>query len=557
MASPAAEVSLHCVICFEEFDIRERPPVVLPCGHTYVCLVCAKRLNRCMECREPLFWHPPVAKAPPANMHMNGRSPAPGNRYGARGRYSPAPQTPPHPSMHPPVKEEPVPLPLPKNTVLMGMIEAAERQKRLLQGNIAMATGNLVDECDEEEDEFLVNPILAGMSAFVGACGTYAVKETSGLAVLPFDPNMQHHSRPDEEKKEDKPREPFTIEPGQTVQVVNVDEGVYQLARGAGFIVATVNQLVKVGDPLEKSCQLEGMLQSVKKKQQELQDELQQINTLASGLEDDIKLQLQEPENHPVITPLHETEKVEFNDENDRTAVIQLPATPPKISKLEYSPQTGLHSTQSTDSTNVQLGDAQIDPHTPRTPAHNQNAILLNSPANSCPMPIGSRLEQPYIDCESQGLPRYRVNSDDDLHGLTWGFGCGSALFGERLLEQDANSGNVMTLSFDDILVDSAGAIGVANRASNMSSSVNGGGGETAYSTDSSLQSGSFDGGGVNFRTGMSGHRGLSQARKKTSPMSRYRQIPMMSAHRGIPAARGAPVGLQPRRPQGTGSDLS
>jgi hypothetical protein len=314
-----------------------------------------------------------------------------------------------------------------------------------------------------------------------------------------------------------------------------------------------------VGDPVEKSCQLEGMLQSVEKKKQELQNELQQINVLAKGLEDDIKLQQQEPENHPVITPLHQTETVEINDENDGTAVIQLPATPPKITKLEYSPQMGLHLTQSADSTNVELGDAQIDLHTPRTPAYNhQNAILLNSPANSCPMPIDSRLEQPYIDCQSQGLPRYRVNSDDDLHGLPWGFGCGSALFGERLLEQDANSGNTMTLSFDDVLVESAGAMGVLNRARNMSASVNGGGGETAYSADSSLQSGSFDGGAVNFRTGMSGHRGLSQARKKISPLSRYRQIPMMSAHRGIPAARGAHEGrLQPRRPQGTGSDLS
>jgi hypothetical protein len=303
------------------------------------------------------------------------------------------------------------------------------------------------------------------------------------------------------------------------------------------------------------------MLQSVTKKQQELRKELEQINLLAKGLEDDVKLQLQEPENHPVITPLHPPEAAKVNDENDEKALMKLPATPPKITKLEYPSQMGLQLTQSTDSTAVELGDAQIDPHTPRTPAQNHhNAILLHSPANSCPMPIDSRLSQPYIDCESQGLPRYRVNSDDDLHGLTWGFGCGSALFGERLLEQDANSGNVMTLSFDDMLIDATGALGVANTAANMASSINGGG-ETTYSTDSSLQSGSFDGGGgVNFRTGMSGHRGLNQARKKTSPMSRYRQIPMMSAHRGIPAARGGPgpgAGLQPRRPQGTGSDLS
>ena len=267
MASPATEVSLHCVICFEEFDTRERPPVVLPCGHTYVCLVCSKRLTKCMECREPLFWTPPAPKHQQHGgaLHMNGRSPLPSNRYGhARGRYSPAPHTPPHPAQNPPIKEDPIQYPIPKNTVLLGMIEAAERQKRLLGGGGGGGGGNninpntekngdhnLADELDEE-DEPLVNPILAGMSALAGSCGTYAVKEPCGLAVLPFDPNMRHHStklgdidKPDEEKKEADVKEPFTIEMGQTVQVVNADEGVYQLARGAGYIVATTNQLVK------------------------------------------------------------------------------------------------------------------------------------------------------------------------------------------------------------------------------------------------------------------------------------------------------------------------
>mmetsp|Transcript_5704 Transcript_5704/g.14245 ORF Transcript_5704/g.14245 Transcript_5704/m.14245 type:complete len:136 (+) Transcript_5704:311-718(+) len=52
MASP---FSFHCMICFEEFDNETRFPVVLPCGHTYVCNVCAQRLDKCMECRTPLI----------------------------------------------------------------------------------------------------------------------------------------------------------------------------------------------------------------------------------------------------------------------------------------------------------------------------------------------------------------------------------------------------------------------------------------------------------------------------------------------------------------------
>ncbi len=259
MASLAAEVSLHCIICFEEFDIKDRPPVVLPCGHTYVCLVCAKRLRRCMECREPLYWTPPSSKPPPVlgNPGLNTRSPAPA-RYGVpRGRYSPGSQGPAGQST-PPVKEEPIPLPLPKNTVLMGMIEAAERQTKLLEA--ARLKQGLVKEDDTETDVSTspkmsgsLDPILAGLSALVGHCGTYAVREPLGLAVLPFDPNRRHHHEAandgidgsDEEKKTDEIREPFTIEEGQKVQIVGVDEGVYELARGAGYIVASVNQLVK------------------------------------------------------------------------------------------------------------------------------------------------------------------------------------------------------------------------------------------------------------------------------------------------------------------------
>lgn len=234
-----------------------------------------------MECREPLFWTPPATqqKQPPVlgNPGLNTRSPAPATRYGVpRGRYSPGSQN--SSGMNVPlVKEEPVPLPLPRNTVLMGMIEAADRQARLLQEARlrkeqarAEAEGveNAMDE-DETETDVGINqnpdgpsnldPILAGMSALVGNCGTYAVREPLGLAVLPFDPNKSHHQEGqldenDEEKKTDEVREPFTIEEGQRVQVVGVDEGVYQLARGAGYIVASVNQLVKGTWALEAVC---------------------------------------------------------------------------------------------------------------------------------------------------------------------------------------------------------------------------------------------------------------------------------------------------------------
>lgn len=230
-----------------------------------------------MECREPLYWTPPLGYHKVgnglSNPTLNTRSPAT-LRY-SRGRYSPGPQTPPHPNVAtPPIKEEPIPLPLPKNTVLMGMIEAADRQARILRDakdreeSAAKpkqckandnGSGETDDDYEDEDEDDVVktsklDPILAGMSALIGTCGTYAVREPLGLAVLPFDPNKQHqleghfgsgHDGCDEEKKTDETREPFTIEEGQKVQVVSVDEGVYMLARGEGYIVASVNQLVK------------------------------------------------------------------------------------------------------------------------------------------------------------------------------------------------------------------------------------------------------------------------------------------------------------------------
>jgi Zinc finger, C3HC4 type (RING finger) len=58
-AETAAVVPFHCIICFEEFKLHERLPVVLPCGHTFVCGPCSQRLTRCMECREPLYYTVP------------------------------------------------------------------------------------------------------------------------------------------------------------------------------------------------------------------------------------------------------------------------------------------------------------------------------------------------------------------------------------------------------------------------------------------------------------------------------------------------------------------
>ena len=208
-AATAAVIPFSCVICFDEFSADERLPMVLPCGHTFVCLQCTKRLKRCMECREPLFLPGSTPKPTPSTPQ----------RYGRRSLQQP-PLTPtrgsPTPSM---------PLPIPKNVVLLAMMEAAGRQQQPQQL-----------EDDAEEDQFDLNRIISGMATMSGPTGTYKVQDT--VTVVPVDP------RSNEEKK-DTDDNTRTLVKGQSVQVVDFEDGVARLARDAGFIVANSSQLVK------------------------------------------------------------------------------------------------------------------------------------------------------------------------------------------------------------------------------------------------------------------------------------------------------------------------
>jgi Zinc finger, C3HC4 type (RING finger) len=233
-AEAAAVATLHCVICFDEFNLNDQPPVVLPCGHTYVCASCSKRLKVCMECREPLFWIPPRAPLPP---------PLQQQRFAHRGyngtRYNslaPALQN------KSPIREsvEPIPLPLPRNLVLLAIMEAAQRAK-MLQGEI--------NEGDQEDGE--LSRIMLSLEKMNGTCGTYAVKDMEGLAVLPLDPRKRHPRRPNSyldttmNNSNSNSNEPYTIQWGQTLQIVDVQDGVYRLARECGYVVASATQLVK------------------------------------------------------------------------------------------------------------------------------------------------------------------------------------------------------------------------------------------------------------------------------------------------------------------------
>ena len=225
--------SFHCMICFEEFHPEERYPVVLPCGHTYVCHLCANRLDKCMECRTPLFELIPQPKFTPSASNQRGSSnqrPSWSSaRSGGRAVHRDAGAG---SSPQPPIKRR---LALPKNVVLLSLIEATELASADARQNYGDSPSNTRDEGDELIDKIILeappSPVTASVGAAsvphlqsmgsmldaddtdddddqreeekikmstslaVGVCGTYAVAARSGLEIFPTRPSAAHHHK--------------------------------------------------------------------------------------------------------------------------------------------------------------------------------------------------------------------------------------------------------------------------------------------------------------------------------------------------------------------------
>jgi len=347
-----APFSFHCIICFEAFNLEDRPPVILPCGHTYVCAPCSKRLDKCMECRTSLFIKPEggadggsaaagsgSAAAPAAASAAAADTesmpswyrPLPGRAHSRDATYQLKSNS-PHAQAQAQRKRslqakaaEPIPLPMPKNLVMMALMEAAVEKTRLQristrvqstaaaaaadrdekrpangtggppesvditaagvesiektdesfhkdvedEGSDTLENDNYEDDEDDDESSKAYesgdddSAVKLGIRSLLGTCGTYVVKDKSGLTVLPRHPSRMSSTAavcppppPDltssSPMSSSKPvvrfeqAEPLHISRGQTVQVSYIDEdGVAVLARGCGFILANEEQLVK------------------------------------------------------------------------------------------------------------------------------------------------------------------------------------------------------------------------------------------------------------------------------------------------------------------------
>ena len=268
--------------------------MVLPCGHTYICNECAGKLDKCMECRTPLVELIPRKGPPTANNSNNntatrGRGPA-GRNIGQNNNNTPP---------TPPIKKR---LPLPKNVVLMSLIEATELaaenvQERphepSLHDSPMVAAPSVLDLEDDEEEK-----IRTGTTLAISDCGTYAVAAKDGLEIFPSRPteslpvgyehseedvdtlvrffHMDHKldlnesnsiaaslsqgatsANPSKEEEEGSPPErkvhisprkeapPARLSWGDRVQIVSTQNGWAKLARGYGYVRAGAQQLVK------------------------------------------------------------------------------------------------------------------------------------------------------------------------------------------------------------------------------------------------------------------------------------------------------------------------
>ena len=163
-------------------------------------------------------------------------------------------------------------LPLPKNVVLLSLMEATELASEMTQSpskiDSWLDTGVEEDADDQTVDED--KKIKLSTSWTIGECGTYIVAAKDGLQILLSRPTKSSGVDTDKENK-DTPSEDDVnalvrffhldqkveasseefdpidriLKYGDRVQIVSFDDGWAKLARGYGFVRANARELVK------------------------------------------------------------------------------------------------------------------------------------------------------------------------------------------------------------------------------------------------------------------------------------------------------------------------
>jgi len=269
---------------------------------------------------------------------------------------------------------------------------------------------------------------------------------------------------------------------------------------------------------------LEGLRDTVSSRGRDLQRTLDENKQIEASLQKQINAEQEKEPSHPIVTEAPKPDDLSVSRKDSDDTAPLTPGGDGVLSQPVFqTPERHLMIPEASSSDSILEFD--------------ENGVAVYSPS-----PPYARSPNSVDNSDLAGIPRYRRDtSDDDLQ--TFIFGCGSAflgsgseLFGENLAPTSelltaaaaADHVAVMNLHSDSNRTSASSADGISNFGHNTSPVL--------------APTSSFD--GVNFRTGMSGHRALMSAKARTRDGPR-REIRMMSEHRGIARVRGKARGTQ------------
>jgi hypothetical protein len=249
-----------------------------------------------------------------------------------------------------------------------------------------------------------------------------------------------------------------------------------------------------VGAPLDRSCQLEGQLETLGLQSVNLSKELRRIQDLQHLFRAEVKRLQTQPPTHPVITEVPvlvesvaDPESTKENKEHD-----VLLGTPTGVTS------TGVHD------------DAVISQRQTGSPGDDPLAFPFDG-----------------LHLPASALPTYRRSNSNDE---PMGFGCnaflgeGAELLGMMSFADNTNRNILQAAASSEDRHGRryGGAVGTGATS------------DDHHAYGPTLSTSSFD--SVDFRTGMSCHRGLLRTNHRLSPIPRSRTgiRYMMSEHRGI-----------------------
>eukprot|EP00816_Leptocylindrus_hargravesii_P005244 CAMPEP_0196815218 /NCGR_PEP_ID=MMETSP1362-20130617/48418_1 /TAXON_ID=163516 /ORGANISM="Leptocylindrus danicus, Strain CCMP1856" /LENGTH=553 /DNA_ID=CAMNT_0042192085 /DNA_START=207 /DNA_END=1868 /DNA_ORIENTATION=- len=531
---------------------------------------------------------PSTPTSPNTNGTSAGASALTENRYNHRRGVTSVRSNNPYAVAHTtttPRKPTTEPLPLPKNLVLLSLMEssamasAANKESSTGEGSSSANDNDNDNEgpgsasAYDSEDDYA--KVQAGVEIVNGTCGTYVVVDQAGLVVLPSKPeddddlmdsvggrrllvddsehvvpNYMKNTKQDVHQPSDtkgnnrgssnarkkklfsfgkntkssssssknnnskgsgekesgtntantsqassspSPIMPLVLNYGDRVQIVEMKEdGWATLARKRGYLYADGKQLVKVGGPEDKACRLEAMLLTLAQQKRDALKEQSDLSNKAKILQKHLKSCMRE--DYPICTSAPATPP--FNEEEDVTAIANAftDASSPPLAAESFDAAS--HASPQPTIAN-QIDDKGIT-RTPPPPVDTSNVAPNSAPVE------GAHAHHPGRD-QHQMEP----SSPSSLFSSFFGYNRPASIPHSPSATSQVSNTSASSLPASGELLNIT-----LNRSAGSSASANN---------------------KVSFRTGMSGHRGLSRTRGASS---QGRTCMRMSDHRGLGSTR-------------------